>query len=510
VKLASSLFIALLGAAWLAAFVFYLQQPINHDTAWYLAATPRFLDGARLYRDIIEINPPLAFYLTVPPVLAARLTGLSIDSCFVAYVLLLSALSLALADYLMARMPELSTLYRRCMLAAILAAFMIIPMPFFGQREHLTFILALPYLLLVASRVSKGTCPPTAAIIIGALAAFGLGLKPYFLVVPALLEMYGMLVHRSMRFVLRPENWTIGIALVVYAASILLFTPDYLTFVVPMASLVYGAYAESLDVVIGSMPMVTFILAIILYITARATKPAHRPADVFALAAVGFTVAYFMQSKGWLYHLIPAICALWLMGVSFVLRNGAPTRGNAPLHVGFALLAYLVLGAKDIAPYRNTLAEDLLPIVEKQAAHGTVAALTSYVWVGFPLVNEAHVGWASRFPALWLLPGAMRQLQEADQQDPAIRQKLQDVERYTVDSVIEDLQRSPPDLVFVDQDSPYFGTGGFDFLDYFGRDPRFAVIWNGYVHIGEASMDVGGRRRFEIWCRRYADHDCAT
>ena len=37
-------------------------QTINHDTAWYLYATRAWLDGAQLYVDIVEVNPPLSFY----------------------------------------------------------------------------------------------------------------------------------------------------------------------------------------------------------------------------------------------------------------------------------------------------------------------------------------------------------------------------------------------------------------------------------------------------------------
>ena len=508
-KLSESSCALLLGLAGFAALAFYLQQPINHDTAWYLAATPRLLDGARLYRDIIEINPPLAFYLTMPPILAARITDLSADACFTTYVFLLGAASLTLANHLLARLPDASRTYRWGMLFAAFVAFAIMPMPFFGQREHLTLILAMPYLLLVAVRVTGGSCGGRTAVLIGALAAAGLGLKPYFLIVPVLLEAYGMIVRRSLRFAFRPETWALGTAIALYVASIFLLTPDYVDFIVPMASLVYGAYSAPLNAVIGSMPLLAFIVAILLYAVARAIRPADRPTDILALAAVGFTAAYLMQSKGWLYQLIPAIAAVWLMGASILLRNGVPNRGNAPLHVGVAILVYLLIASQTILPYRNSLADDLLPVVHKQAAGGAISALTSYVWVGFPLVNEAHVGWASRFPGLWQLPGAVSQLRQPDSQNPGTRQKLLEIERYTVDAVVEDFQKAMPDLVIVDDDSPYFGPDGFDFLAYFNQDPRFARLWQAYVRIGEASIDVGGDRRFEIWCRRYAGHDCA-
>src|SRR5215813_700280 len=51
--------------------------PLTHDAAWYLVATRRYLDGARLYVDLIEVNPPLMFWLMTPPTWLGRALGLS-------------------------------------------------------------------------------------------------------------------------------------------------------------------------------------------------------------------------------------------------------------------------------------------------------------------------------------------------------------------------------------------------------------------------------------------------
>jgi len=40
---------------------------LHSDVSWYLVATERFVNGARLYQDVIEVNPPLAFYLMARP-----------------------------------------------------------------------------------------------------------------------------------------------------------------------------------------------------------------------------------------------------------------------------------------------------------------------------------------------------------------------------------------------------------------------------------------------------------
>ncbi|MEP7218497.1 MAG: hypothetical protein ABI876_06250, partial [Bacteroidota bacterium] len=44
------------------------RSVLNHDVAWIIHGAGRWLEGAGLYRDIVEINPPLIFYLTAPAV----------------------------------------------------------------------------------------------------------------------------------------------------------------------------------------------------------------------------------------------------------------------------------------------------------------------------------------------------------------------------------------------------------------------------------------------------------
>ena len=68
---------AMLAALVVALLVHRLGATLNHDSAWYLDATSRWLNGAALYRDIIEVNPPLAFFLTAPALWLSGITGLA-------------------------------------------------------------------------------------------------------------------------------------------------------------------------------------------------------------------------------------------------------------------------------------------------------------------------------------------------------------------------------------------------------------------------------------------------
>ena len=65
------------GALMVLGLIGQLKAMAIPDIAWYLHSGARYLEGGTLYRDIfVEVNPPLGFFLTLPAVAAARLSGL--------------------------------------------------------------------------------------------------------------------------------------------------------------------------------------------------------------------------------------------------------------------------------------------------------------------------------------------------------------------------------------------------------------------------------------------------
>ena len=46
--------------------VFSVKRPLNGDVAWYLYVGNRILDGATLYRDVNDPNPPIVSWFHVP------------------------------------------------------------------------------------------------------------------------------------------------------------------------------------------------------------------------------------------------------------------------------------------------------------------------------------------------------------------------------------------------------------------------------------------------------------
>lgn len=492
---------ALMLALGAAALLFHLGQTINHDTAWYLDATARFLDGGRLYVDIIELNPPLAFYLTVPPVAAARLLGISAVDAFVVYAFVLIAGSLALTREIMRVPPEGSEAGRWWMLAAALFALAVLPGAAFGQREHLIVILALPYVALTGVRAADRAPSSRLALLAGLAAGLAFSIKPPFLIVPAILEIYLRVARGRKTPLFRAETLALGATAAAYALSIPVFTPEYLDFILPLTAAVYGAYESAPAAVIARLETVLLPIAIAAIAMTRGRMATSRLAQTFLIAGASFFALYVAQMKGWQYQLYP-VTAMLMLGAGAMLvgtvvpaAREMPRRSTAWRAASIPALLLLVLaidlGAR--GSYSNPMTTAMLPLVRENAARGGLAAFSTNVSWGFPLANYAGADWASRFPTLWPLPAIVRG--RADPKHDAAA--LDRVERYMTDAVIEDLTRRPPAVVLVDvrADKHYFGGHPFDYLAFFGRDLRFQRFWRDYERVLE-------RPEFHVYLRR--------
>src|SRR5690349_5890547 len=75
--------------------LFRLSGTVDSDVAWQLWIARRLHEGADLYRDIIETNPPLWFWMALPVDRLAAILGVRVDSALIAVMGGLAALSLA-------------------------------------------------------------------------------------------------------------------------------------------------------------------------------------------------------------------------------------------------------------------------------------------------------------------------------------------------------------------------------------------------------------------------------
>ncbi|HET6345625.1 MAG TPA: hypothetical protein VFH51_11885 [Myxococcota bacterium] len=511
-----ALAIAVLGCA--AEFATFARS----DMAFLLYAAERVLDGARLYVDVVEINPPLIVAWNMPAVVLARLIGMSDVLTLRIWdsLVLLGALGFALWALWHALAPDRARF--RVIGLVLAAALFLAPGNDFAQREHLLVALVLPYILLAAARIEGRPAPIGIALAAGVIAGLGLALKPHFFLVWLCVEGYA--AWRARARWPAPEALGLASFLLVYAGAVVLLAPDFFRMALLLGSAYnsFGHYSFA-TVLVTARDAPEVLLAILA--CAALHRRARHPAIWFVLllALIASYLAGAAQLKGWTYHFLPArVLALTLTGLVVLDVRTPLARGVERLYsaVAVAALASAVIWSSGMAVQRvlgrdpvrlneQAQLDELVGAVRRRVPpNGSLYIFSYTIGSSFPLVNYAGVRWASRFPHLWIIEAAYHDQLTRDHplryHTPA---QMKPAERYLNQAVAEDLARYRPDVIMVlrhARDVPENSLRRIDYLAYFSRDPRIAreLRWYRYVEdVGQyglyqraPSLDQPGQR----------------
>jgi len=488
--------IAILGMT--AEFV----APPDPDNAFLLYAAARVLDGAKLYVDLIEINPPLIIAFNFPPILVARVIGVSELVVFRVGVACLLGLSLLASQVgLRAIFSGQDRALHTSMTILIAFVLFLLPGEVFSEREHLMLALVLPYLLVAIAWRMNRPIPVLHAHAIGALAGLGFALKPQFVLLWLVVELW-LAVSRRAWPKLRPESTWVTASFVVYALAVLALTPEYLDVVnqlggpylsflrnSPIMTLMFGSGAR--------LPLV----ALLAFLALRGRCPHPAVSAGLAVAIVGLLLVGTIQGKGWTYHFYPASAAsVILLGlmVATVRRPLTSLASRVYGVVSLGLVAAVVLGAVTIGAWKvmdpkgsevEPFPEfwELAELVRDRAAGEAVAVLSYNMRSAWPLVPYAHAEWPLRYPSLWIL--WVLYADQFQQPDPLVYRPANTempLERNFKLAVVSDLERAKPRLLVVlgsAKDVPGNDARRLDYLAYFSREPRFARELTSYRYV---------------------------
>ncbi len=486
-------YLALLITTVVAAALFYPYFSLNHDSSWYLVATRMWLDGEQLYFGIVEINPPLAFYLTAPALYLADGTGLNPTTAFLLYTVALAGASSLWLIRIVLR-ADLSAGARAALLLGGMAGLFVMPLQEFGQREHIMLILALPYLYHLILGDRGGATGRAERVALGVVATLGLALKPYFLLIPALIVLVGP-VRRLLGRMFDPANLALGVGLVAYVGFIATVHPEYFSRIVPVATQVYGSYGVGWSRVVLRREMFALLCFVALYCGRG------RLADGISMrllgAIIGALAVYLVQFKGWNYQILPLSFLLMLGSVWLFQATATLSRSDLVVGVLTIVILFLTLGRQiEYGPYRARTTAAFAPFVDRPGT--PVMVLSSNLSPSFPFVNEVQARWSSRFPAQWHIPGALVGKARADcRMQPQRCATLDSILADARTAMIEDIIRYRPKLVFVDvrRNKSYFERLPFDYLAFLRQDQAFAPLWTSYRKVGQAAG-------YEVWRRQ--------
>ena len=496
--------------AWLQA-----QVHLNHDVAWITHGAGWLLEGRRFGHDIIDVNPPLIWFVSTPAALLVKLGWLSEPVAIRVYLWALCLLSLAICHWLMRPVREAwgSSACSGLLLGAAFAM-AILPAAGFAQREHLAFVLGLPYCLLIAVRIQTGRAPRSIAIACGVMAGVAFGFKPWFLAVPLLLELLHLSTARTLRSLWRAETVALGATLCTYLLAVVLFAREYLTVVIPMASATYWAYDGTGAPWYYWRAAVTPWIggAILLAVARRAPAPARALTAAFA----GFSLGYWAQGKGFSYHAYPTLaCAFTFFAYAIALAARTVRHMNLRLHDGVKLgLAVCVVAIglhftrvwskpvdKWLMQYNVAYGEigvfrsELIARVNASVPRGGyVYAFSSHPFPAFPTISYTAAEFGSPLGAQFALPAMLARKRVSD---PARLAALDAAVQWTREQVLADFIRHQPAMVLIETREDRLGMRGRDFDDiaFYAAEPRFAAIWSHYVEVrGIGTLRVFMRR----------------
>src|SRR5690348_429174 len=456
------------------------QGSVDADVAWQLWIGRQLNHGAHLYRDIVETNPPLWFWMAMPIERLSTLAHLRSDHLLILLVGAAAALSVVAVDRLVGPMSRGRRTILLTLASLVLAA---VPGVDFAQREHLALIGALPYAALIGSRREQRQIPAALAFGIGIGAALGFAFKHYFLIVPALLELWLLARLEKKWRPVRPESIAILAVGILYAAAVLLWARDYLTNMVPMLELAYGATGAKRVVDLFQPPVIAGLASIALLLpTLRVRDEGSAQGAALAVAAMGFACAYFIQAKGWSYHALPMLgCAAMALAWTVVAGKGAY---RLMLLAAPALLLLPFTIAAQHAFRQPDSAQDVEQAVDGMRARDTVAFISADPSFGWTVIPEKDLRFVLRSNGFWMMQAVV-----ANELRGGPDKRLTKLGERVIGETVQDFECTPPRRIIVKR--PRVGaTGEFDILAFFMRDPRFAALLAHYRPIERTSVEV--------------------
>lgn len=437
----------------IVAGVIQWRQPLLPDSSWLLWVAGRWLNGARLYRDVFEVNPPIAIWLHAPIVWLAGRLGLEVALVFRLAVIAWCLGCISLFDAVLGR-SAMGAGRRQGTVIAAATVVLILAGPFFGQREHLLLATALPWTALIACRRDGVKLPTVLAALASLLISLGITLKPTHLAVWLALPLLARR-HPWWRF---PEVWlvpAIGLVCVVMVAGL----TSYFTYLAEWGP-VYWRYRQVSFLQAGAGNELALLAAGACAISWHARRDPLVEALLACTAACLLGAA--LQAKALPYHYWPADgLSLMLLAIGSRITR-------------YALLPVLMVWTVRIAEF----ARDGASVMRQQMAevkallggrHALVLGRSDdATWL---LVNEGGEPWLSPHYCLWWLQlsggrAALPEIADWERKDSVLRLSL--------------LPHSPPDALVLE-------STGVDVMKYLQRTPQWRRLLESYSPAGEAA-----------------------
>jgi len=206
------------------------------------------------------------------------------------------------------------------------------------------------------------------------------------------------------------------VTLAIYGIAVVFLCPAYLSQAVPLALALYAATDVPLMTLLRDcgLLLAAELAAAALLVFRWRSMPHRSLMLVLVCFAVCSTLVCLADGKDWFYHRLPAIVStalallLWFV-VDVRCFSGRLKPAGAIAFLALALLCgasiqHLQRQLQDVMAPKESAVGRLQDIIIKEQAR-TYIAFSEWIALGFPVVNNTGVTWASRFDSMWALKG---------------------------------------------------------------------------------------------------------
>ena len=474
------------------ALLIQTNMYLNWQVCRFLDIAQRILQGDVFYRDFIMTQQPLIAYFYMPVVLAADWLKFNMDVALRFYVCLFAFGSIWVSHYFFQLLSHRhDSIIRALFLSSLSFSLVILPAHYFGTIENLVVILLMPYLMLSVLRQQKQSVAFYLAVLVGVAAGLAFALKPVYLLFYVIIEIYAYWRVRQLRYLVRTESLVMWGFLLVYAALVISFLPQYLT-VLSMLIHFYWRAAASAWLLLLQQGLVFTILIVFLFWHGLRQR-LHYPNlyHLLLLAAGAYLMVYLLIGYSSYRELIPMLSMITVLTCLLIpaFAGKLVQFGKTQTWQYNAKCAYLtVLLGLLIYFIPITIDRGIARFVQiRHSPYSAVNRITTYIQVNnyagpiyffatepmtaALVVHYAGIDSASRFGSMWLLQGIV----DYQKRHPGIHSsRLDDAKSFLMTAVAGDFARAVPNIVFMQKNS------GIDYLKFFKQNPGFAMFWSGY------------------------------
>lgn len=474
-----NLFIAVIAAMFAIQTYLRFQSDIIQDVAWFIYVANQLLHGKTLYADILEVNPPLGMWLVVPIVWIADKLNVDAVIAVDATLLAMSVSALWFCNRILRLYGAMSSQTRWLITAILAFIILFFPAIYFAEREHFMVLLFLPWLFLRILPNAAAQPRFIERIFIGLLAGAAICIKPQSVFAPLLVELLLFSRSRHLRSFLAIENLGAALFTAFYGVSLVLFAPKFLTEMLTLGAKAYVPfYGYPLYVIIfyARWTIPALIIAYVIRTRLALLKVDTQFVDGLLAAALGFTISYFVQMKGFGYQIVPADILASLASASAAVILWQMERKISIHILGAICVPVLLLWGSPQTYLNHFKALDKIMARNAPQAKSLFIASTR-LGDGFPYVQQRNLVWASRLPTQWLTPYV----------DSKWHAGVVPQDKITLDALewtVSDLIDFKPDIVMIDvtTNQIYVESGKFEYVKFWTNDKRFSAVWNNYKY----------------------------